>query len=210
MPRRPAPVPLSLVVNQDHRAASDGDLARGLMAGDTHALAETWRRYAPMVLLLAKRTLGSQSEAEDIAQEVFFRLYRKAARIEDPHSLRSFVYAITVHALKSELYKKKLRAWLFFEQPEALLGLGWKTMDMESRDLVRRFHSLLERLPTRERLVFVLRRMESMTAQETAATMEISESTVKRSMTRASKRLSRWIEADPGLASMFDAERWRR
>lgn len=189
---------------------SDGDLARGLMAGDTRALAEAWRRYMPMVLLLAKRMLGSQSEAEDIAQEVFYRLYRKAARLENPQSLRSFIYAITVHALKSELYRKKLRGWLLFEQPQALSAMGWKTMDMESRDLIRRFHALLVRLPTRERLVFVLRRMESMTVEEIAATMELSESTVKRSMARASNRLSRWIEADPGLASMFDAERWRR
>ena len=210
MLKRPAPVPLSLVVNADHQGASDGDLARGLIAGDTRALAETWRRYSPMVLLLAKRTLGSQSEAEDIAQEVFYRLYRRAKRIENPDSLRSFVYAITVHALKSELYRKKVRAWLLFEQPQALSSLGWKTMDMESRDLVRRFHALLERLPTRERLVFILRRMESMTVEEIAASMAISESTVKRSMTRASERLSRWIEADPGLASVFDTERWRR
>ncbi len=207
---RPSPVPLSLVVSQDHRGVSDGDLARGLMAGDTRALAEAWRRYMPMVLLLAKRMLGSQSEAEDIAQEVFYRLYRKAARLENPQSLRSFIYAITVHALKSELYRKKLRGWLLFEQPQALSAMGWKTMDMESRDLIRRFHALLVRLPTRERLVFVLRRMESMTVEEIAATMELSESTVKRSMARASNRLSRWIEADPGLASMFDAERWRR
>jgi RNA polymerase sigma factor (sigma-70 family) len=81
---------------------------------------------------------------------------------------------------------------------------------MESRELIRKFHALLERLPTRDRLVFILRRMESMTVQEVAAAMEISESTVKRSMTRASNRLSRWLEADPGLASVFDVERWRR
>ena len=81
---------------------------------------------------------------------------------------------------------------------------------MESRDLVRKFHSLLERLPTRERLVFVLRRMESMTVEEIAAAMTTSESTVKRSMTRASNRLSRWIEADPELATVFDTGRWRR
>lgn len=210
MTTRPSAAPLSLVVNQGSLVASDGDLARGLMVGDTQALAETWRRYAPMVQLLAKRTLGSQFEAEDIAQEVFYRLFRKAKHIEEPDSLRSFIYAITVHALKSELHRRKLRAWLFFEQPQALSGLGWKTMDMESRDLVRKFHALLERLPTRERLVFVLRRMEAMTVEEIAAAMSLSESTVKRSMSRASSRLSRWVQADPGLAGMFDAERWRR
>jgi len=210
MPIRHSPVPLSLVVSPDHRVASDGDLARGIAAGDARALTETWRRYAPMVLLLAKRTLGSPSEAEDIAQEVFCRLFRKARNIVDPDSLRSFIYAITIHALKNELYRKKLRAWLTFEQPQALSGLGWKTLDMESRDLIRKFHVLLERLPTRERLVFILRRMESMTVQEIAAAMELSESTVKRAMMRASKRLTCWIESDPGLASVFDTESWRR
>jgi len=163
-----------------------------------------------MVLLLAKRTLGSQSEAEDIGQVVFYRVFRKAKCLQEPDSLRSFVYAITIRALKSELHRKKLRSWLLFEQPQALVGRGWRTIDMESRDLVRKFHSLLERLPTRERLVFVLRRMESMTVEEIAAAMTTSESTVKRSMTRASNRLSRWIEADPELATVFDTGRWRR
>ncbi|HEY5958541.1 MAG TPA: sigma-70 family RNA polymerase sigma factor, partial [Polyangiaceae bacterium] len=210
MPPRNSPAPLSLVVNRDHRSASDGDLARGLMAGDARALAETWRRYAPMVLLLTKRTLGSQSEAEDISQEVFYRLFRKAKHIENPDSLRSFIYAIALHAIKSELYRRKLRSWLFFVPPQALSDRGFKTPDMESRDLIRKFRVLLDRLPTRERLVFVLRRMESMTVEEIAETMKLSESTVKRSMTRASSSLSRWIEADPGLASVFDVERWRR
>ena len=210
MPISHSPAPLSLVVSPDHRNATDGDLARELMAGDARALAETWRRYAPMVLLLTKRALGSASEAEDVTQEVFFRLFRRAKRIQEPESLRSFIYAIAVHALKSELYRRKLRSWLFFESPHELSGRGWKTTDMESRDLIRKFHALLERLPTRDRLVFILRRMESMTVQEVATAMEISESTAKRSMTRASDRLSRWIEADPGLASVFDVERWRR
>jgi len=210
MATRPAHVPLSLVVNPDRRAASDGDLARGLVAGEPWALAEAWRRFAPMVLLLAKRTLGSQSEAEDIGQVVFFRVFRKAKHIKEPGSLRSFVYAITIRALKTELHRKKLRTWLLFDPRHAALGPGWRTADMESRDLVRKFHALLERLPARERLVFILRRMESMTVEEIAAAMKVSESTVKRSMTRASSRLSTWINVDPELATVFDTGRWRR
>jgi RNA polymerase sigma factor (sigma-70 family) len=210
MPTHPSPVPLSLVVSRDDQAAGDGDLALGLMAGETWALVEAWRRFAPMVLALAKRTLGSQSEAEDIAQQVFYRLFRKAKKLREPDSLRSFIYAITIRALKTELYRKNLRSWLFFEQPQRLEGLGCRTMDMESRDLVRKFHVLLERLPTGERLVFTLRRMQAMTVEEIAAAMQISESTVKRSMTLASDRLSRWIAADPGLLTAFDSERWRR
>jgi RNA polymerase sigma-70 factor (ECF subfamily) len=210
MPIRPSHVPLSLVVSQDRPAASDGDLARGLIAGDAWAIAETWRRFAPMVLMMAKRTLGSQSEAEDIGQEVFQQLFRKANTLREPDSLRSFVYAFTVRALMTELRRKKLRGWLHLDHPTALSGQGWVTSDVESRDLLRKFHALLERLAPRDRLVFILRRVESMTVEEIAATMEISESTVKRSMRHAANRLSHWLDADPGLAGLCDAERWRR
>lgn len=210
MPARPSHVPLSLVVGQDRRAASDGEVARGLIAGDAWAVVETWRRFAPMVLTMAKRTLGSQSEAEDIGQEVFDRVYRKVTTLREPDSLRSFVYACTLRELQSELRRKKLRAWLSFERSEALGRQGWRTSDVESRDLLRRFHGLLERLAPRDRLVFIMRRMESMTLEEIAKSMELSESTVKRSMARASNRLSRWIDADPGLAGLFNGERRER
>ena len=200
--------PLSLVVTHDRRAASDGDLARGMMVGDEWAVAETWRRFAPMVLRMAKRILGSQSEAEDVGQEVFYRVFRKVKLLREPDSLRSFVYACAIRALKTELRRKKLRGWLLFDKPEVLACLGSRTLDVESRDLLRKFHGLLERLTARDRLVFVMRRMESMTVEEIAASMDISESTVKRSMAHASSRLSHWISADPGLAGLLDGERW--
>lgn len=200
--------PLSLVVTQDRRAATDGDVARGMMVGDEWAVAEAWRRFAPMVLRMAKRILGSQSEAEDVGQEVFYLVFRKAKLLREPDSLRSFVYTCAMRSLKTELRRRKLRAWLRFDKPEVLACLGSHTLDVESRDLLRKFHGLLERLAARDRLVFVLRRMESMTVEEIAASMEISESTVKRSMAHASSRLSHWISADPGLAGLLDAERW--
>jgi len=210
MPIPSSPPPLTLVGRQDRQATSDGELARGLMAGDTWAIVETWRRFAPMVLMMAKRTLGSQSDADDIAQEVFQRLFRNATRLRAPDSLRSFVYAFTLHALKTELRRKKLRAWLHLDQPATLARLGAQTLDVESRDLLRRFLGLLDRLSPRDRLVFVLRRVDAMTVEEIATAMAISESTVKRAMAHASSRLSRWIDADPALAGLMDAERWGR
>jgi RNA polymerase sigma-70 factor (ECF subfamily) len=210
MPTRRSHVPLSLVVDTDRQDMSDADLARSLARGEAWAVAETWRRYAPMVLTMAERALGSRSEADDVGQVVFYQVFRKAKTLRIPDRLRSFVYSFAVRELKSELRRKRLRAWLSFHEPEALVDLGSLTLDVESRDLLRKCHALLDRLMPRDRLVFVLRRMESMTVEEIAATMDISESTVKRSMAHAAKRLSRWIVADPGLASLLEAERWAR
>ena len=210
MPTRRSHVPLSLVVDRDRQETSDSELARGLAAGEAWAVAETWRRYAPMVLTMAERALGSRSEADDIGQEVFYHVFRKAKTLRNPESLRSFVYSFAIRELKSELRRKRLRAWLSFHQPEALVDLGSRSQDVESRDLLRKCHALLDRLPPRHRLVFILRRMEAMTVEEIATTMEISQSTVKRSMIHAEERLSRWMVADPGLAGLLDAERWGR
>jgi len=207
MPTIPSHVSLSLVVGQDRRVASDGDVARALSAGETWAAAETWRRFAPMVLTLARRTLGSHSEAEDVGQEVFHRVYRKVRTLREPDSFRNFIYTCALRVLQTELRRKKMRSWLSFEQPELLDCQASGTLDMESRDLLRRFYRLLEQLAPRDRIVFVLRRVEAMTVEEIAAATETSESTVKRSLARASNRLSRGMDDEPRLA---DGVRWGR
>jgi len=210
--------PLSLVADQkrhDERHngrhdASDGDLARGLMAEDAWAVAETWNRFAPMILTMAARTLGSESDADDIAQEVFYRVFKKARTLRDPSCLRSFVVSFAIRILKTELRRRKARGWLSFEKPETFVDLSSETIDVESRDLLRKFYALLNRLNARDRLVFALRHLESMTVDEVAASMNISMSTVKRSLAHATDRLSRWIESDPGLVGLLDGKGWRR
>jgi RNA polymerase sigma-70 factor (ECF subfamily) len=200
-------VPLSLVAGQDRRAATDGEVARALTAGETWAAAETWRRFAPMVLRLARRTLGSGTEADDVGQEVFCRVYRGVRGLREPDSFRNFIYTCALHVLQNELHRKKMRSWLSFERPELLDVQDAGALDIESRDLLRKFYALLNRLSARDRIVFILRRVEELSIEEIAAKMGSSESTIKRSMARASTRLSRWMEDEPRFA---DRERWRR
>jgi len=202
--------PLSLVGGPTRADTTDAELAIGLGAGEDWAVAEAWHRFAPMVLVTAGRALGSTTEAEDLTQEVFCRVFRLANTLREPERLRSFVYSIAIRALKSQLRHRRLRSWLSFHAPETLVDLRHVTFDVEARDLLKRFYALLDRLSPRDRLVFVLRRVESMTVEEIAVAMDLSTSTVKRSMTRASTRLSRWVEADPSLRSFVDTKSaWR-
>ena len=202
--------PLTLVAGSSRREIGDADLARRLVAGDAWAIGETWHRFAPMVLVMAERALGSKSEAQDVAQETFHRVFSKAKTLREPDKFRSFIYSFAIRTLKAELHRRKLRSWLSFDDPETLVDIGGPSLDVEARDLLRRFHALLDRLSSRDRIVFVLRRMESMTVEEISASMALSRSTVKRSMAHASGRLSRWIQSDPGLAAYFDTERLGR
>ena len=207
MRTRRSNAPLSLVGGGPAR---DADLAWGLAAREPWAIAETWRRFAPMVLLTAERFLGSRTEAEDVVQDVFWRVFRQAPTLRDPERLRSFIYSFAVRVLKSELRRRRVRGWFPFFKDEAATEVPFRASDFESRDLLAKLYRLLDRLTARDRLVFVLRRMESMTVDEIAATMDISTSTVKRAMAHASTRLSQWVQADPELAGLARGEHWGR
>jgi RNA polymerase sigma factor (sigma-70 family) len=200
-------VPLSLVVAPDIRSVSDSDLARALAAGDAWAQAETWNRFAPMVFGIAVRTLGSESEAEDVVQEVFYRLLAKARSLRSPESLRSFVVSFAIRILKWELRRKRTRSWLSFVRPVMLADVACEGLDFESRDLVRRFYAFVSRQAPRERLVLSLRYLESMTVEEIAKVMEISESTVKRALECGRRELLHWIETDLGPGGLLDGKR---
>ncbi len=58
--------------------------------------------------------------------------------------------------------------------------------------MLRRFYAVLDQLPARDRLVFALRYLESMTLEDIAEALDVSLSTVKRNLTHASARVSRW------------------
>lgn len=203
-------VPLSLVGRRDVQAVDDGDLGRALAGGAAWAHAETWNRYAPMVFGMAIRALGSESEAEDLVQEVFYRVFLKARSLRQPKSLRSFIVSFAIRILKWELRSKRARGWLSFQQPEAFVDLASTSLDVESRDLLRKFYALLQRLGPRDHLVFALRHLESMTVEEIATSMGISASTVKRSLEHAGKQMSRWLESDFDLVGWLDGKGWKR
>jgi RNA polymerase sigma factor (sigma-70 family) len=204
------PPRLSLVPESDRRAVDDGELGRALLAGAAWAHAETWSRFAPMVFGMAVRALGSESEAEDFVQEVFYRVFARAGTLRQPESLRSFIVSFAVRILKWELRSKKARSWLSFHQPETFADMASTSLDVESRDLLRKLYALLERLGSRDHLVFALRHMESMTVEEIATAMELSTSTVKRSLQHADKQVSRWIETDLGMVGLLDGKGWKR
>ena len=207
MPIRSSHIPLALVAAPTRDHLSDTDLARALIAGSAWAYEETWNRFAPTVYNMAVSTLGSSSEAEDIVQEVFCRLSRKAKTLRKPECLRSFIVSFAIRVLKWDSRRRRMQSWLTFVPAEALADAVRVSLDVESRDLLRRFYALLSRLAARERLVYALRHIESMTIEETAQAMDLSVSTVKRLQDRATERLAEWVEIDFELTGLLRRKR---
>jgi RNA polymerase sigma-70 factor (ECF subfamily) len=203
MRTRSSHIKLALVAPPTREHLSDTDLGRALMSGAAWAFAETWNRFAPVVFNMAVSALGSPTEAEDIVQEVFCRLAPKAKTLRQPECLRSFIVSFAIRVLKWDLRRRRVHSWLTFEPAEALADVVKVSLDVDSREILRRFYALLARLGARERLVYALRHVESMTIEETAQAMDISLSTVKRLQERATEQMSKWSETDFELTGLL-------
>jgi RNA polymerase sigma-70 factor (ECF subfamily) len=188
-------------------APTDADLARALIAGQAWAIQATWNRFAPIVYGIASRALGRENDAEDVTQEVFLRLFARVHTLKEPDAFRSFVVSFAIRIVKWELRRRRVRRFVHLvdsgEMPDAPVSAA----DTESRQVLRRFYGVLDQLSARDRLVFSLRYLEAMTLEEVAVAMDLSLSTVKRTITHASARISAWIASDPELATFFQGRR---
>lgn len=200
-------VPLYVLPVGGGAEPSDADLARALIAREAWAIPATWNRFAPIVYRIASRALGRETDAEDVTQEVFFRLFARVHTLKEPSAFRSFVVSFAIRIVKWELRRQRARWFVHLADSGELPDAPASGDDAESRQVLRRFYAILDHLAPRDRLVFSLRYLEAMTLEEVALAMSLSLSTVKRSVSRASARVEAWIASDRDLVTFFEGKR---
>ena len=85
----------------------DWELMRLTAEGDTAAFKELVEKYQRAVVNLAYRFLGSREEAEDIAQEVFLKVYNAAKKYKPEAKFATWLFRITNNACLNELRHRK-------------------------------------------------------------------------------------------------------
>jgi RNA polymerase sigma-70 factor, ECF subfamily len=194
-PRRPSS-------GREEQGARELRLAHTLLRGEREAAGELWDHFSPLVRALLIRSVGPVSEVEDAMQEIFLRVFHKGRSLRDPALLRSYVVAVTVHYIRSEFRKRARRTSRMArgERP------GPSPVGNPAAPLaVRALYRALERLPTDERLAFVLRFFEAADIVEGASLANVSVATFKRRLLAAKKRLWTLTGEDPVLAPYLAA-----
>jgi RNA polymerase sigma-70 factor (ECF subfamily) len=201
--------PLKLVPPAEEEAPrSDADLVAALQGGQAEAARAIWDRHSGSVYHFLARALGpSAQEIEDLTQEVFLRLFSRAAAIREPAALREFALSVAVRVLKWELRRRWVRRWVHLtdsgELPEHSDGERHADDEAEARHALRRCYQILETLGARERAAFSLRYMEGMTMEEVAARMNVSMSTAKRLVSRATAIVAAEVDSDRDMRRFF-------
>jgi RNA polymerase sigma-70 factor, ECF subfamily len=178
--------------------ALDKELGRALVEGHPDALTRAFRRYHPMVHSILRRGLGPEADVEDVVQDVFLALFRGARGLRDANAVRPFVVGIALHMLRQEQRRRKRRHRVSELRFTVLTAVGDGPATSYA---VIKLKRLLQRLSDQERASLLLRFGHGMTVTEVAETLQVSEPTAKRRLSRARETLGAWAARDEFLLS---------
>jgi RNA polymerase sigma-70 factor (ECF subfamily) len=140
-----------------------------------------YRRYAPYVGSIAVRLLGRDGEVDDLVQDVFVEVLRGLERLREPAAFKGWLAQITVRTATRRLRQRNLRRVLHLPdlQPE-YASLAAATATPDQRALIAQVYRVLDRLPAKTRVIWILRNVLDEPLHAVAALAECSQSTVQR------------------------------
>jgi RNA polymerase sigma-70 factor (ECF subfamily) len=181
-------------------AVTGGEISilTALRAGEPHAARTLWIRFSPLVLRIFNRMVGSGPDNEDLVQDVFLTVFRRVHSLRNPNALGPFIASVARFAARAKR-RERLRGRLQRAQlSEASQDLV-VTTNVESREGLLRFMTILFRLRPEDRSAFALRTIEGKDLCETASALGVSRATVKRRVLRARNRIALLARRDPVL-----------
>jgi RNA polymerase sigma-70 factor (ECF subfamily) len=181
------------------RAEDEETLLARLRAGDKAACAQCIDLHGPAVYRVALRLMGNATDAEDVVQETFLNAFRAIDRFEGRSELSTWLYRIA-HNIAMMRLRRAEPVFVPVDDPDGADGgpllprqlFDWCCLPEQDYDSVEARAELeraLRELPDGLRSVFVLRELEGLSTEETAAALSLTPEAVKTRLHRARLRL---------------------
>jgi RNA polymerase sigma-70 factor (ECF subfamily) len=168
-----------------------------ILDGDTSAYAALVERYKDLVFTLAIRMLKQREEAEEVAQDVFIKLFKSLNSFKGDSKLSTWVYRVTYNACLDQIKKnKRHRIAVPIDNynynkidtiDNALEGL----IKEEKQQLIR---ACVNKLPEDSSAIITLFYFDELSLEEISGITGIESNTVKVKLFRARKRLAKIME----------------
>ena len=176
--------------------ADDLRLMRLVGQGDTNAFEELIEKHQALVAGTVARMLGSNSDVEDIAQQVFIRVWKSARRYVPRAKFTTWLLKITRNLVFNELRRTKRRAHIPLQPEAAAEDLPLKDdinlapdASLLETELRRTIEEAILQLPETQRMALVLRRYEQLSYEAIADVLDLSVPAVKSVLFRARAEL---------------------
>lgn len=172
---------------------SDEQLLARLQAGDEAAMADLAETYGSKIYQLAFRYLRNKEDAEEVAQDVLFKVHRKVGAFRGDAALSSWIYRITFNAAMSRLRTAKYQRSKTDDVPVIMQDgeetvnprvevADWSQMADEGvyrSQMRRRVFSAILALPAIYRAPVMLRDIQGLSTEEASAVLHVKDQTLK-------------------------------
>lgn len=184
----------------------DAALVDAFQQGDAGAFDRLVRIYKDRVFAAAYRLMGNAHDAEEVAQEVFIRVYRGLGSFRGESRFKTWLYTILTNTARNKIRDGQRKGRdkgtsleaLREEAPGVLKGrdsTGATPADAaRARETEQALQACLNELPEHYRSVFVLRIYEDMSYDEIAETVGCPKGTVKSRLNQARSMLHRRLQ----------------
>jgi RNA polymerase sigma-70 factor (ECF subfamily) len=197
----------------DYKNSEEAALVRRVQVADQMAFREIVERYQSKVFSIIHGIVRQRNDVEDIAQQVFAKVYLSLRNFDFRSSLITWIYKITVNECFDYLRKRKVRKLVYesdlsedevrrVENSEPPVNRQVPAdADLARRDFVVK---LLAKVSEEERMLLMMKEVEGYSVEELASQTGMNENTIKVKLFRARQKLVRAaqrLDRSPGLVA---------
>jgi RNA polymerase sigma-70 factor (ECF subfamily) len=177
--------------------------------GDSAAFNQVVSAYRRRILGTISRLIGRPEDVEDVAQEVFIRLYYSLGQLRTPEVFEPWLYRLTVNASYDYLRKSRRRiesrmADLSEQQvmmADAVAGSRQQSDESEKRRVKETVQELLATVSEEDRILLTLKEVEGLSLKELEKIYDVNENALKVRLFRARQRVLKKMKEVTGSSS---------
>jgi RNA polymerase sigma-70 factor, ECF subfamily len=174
-------------------------LVAGCCRGEPQAQGALYHAYRSQILGHLYRLLGGPHDLEDALQDTFVEAFRSIGKFRGDAKLSTWLHGIAVHIALRRLRSRGRRPREAAVDDEALAADALQARTVEARRQVTRVFAILEHLPPKKRVVFVLHEIDGLPLTEIAQLVGAPQITVRTRLHYARKEFFRRVAADPAF-----------
>ncbi len=181
--------PYQYKMKKDADGYTEAELLEMLQNNRSEAIDLLFRRHYRFVCQAAYRVLPDGHLIEDLAQDVFYELWKKREKLNITTSVRAYLKRAVINKTLNYIRSQRMK-FSDVEDHSHEMGMpATALIDLQNEELTAVLHKAIDDLPERCRIVFTLSRFEEYSYQQIATELEISTKTVENQISKALKLL---------------------
>lgn len=177
--------------------SDDNGLVLLLQKGNIEAFDSLFEVYSPRLFGFALKYFKNETDAEELVQEVFVKVWENRQTLKSALSFRSYLFTIALNQIRKH-FNKKATSLRYLEnlqnEPEFSENLAVHEDNYESA--LQQINLVIEQMPPRRREIFVKSKLEGKSSKEIAAELNISAGTVDNQVSEALRFIRTHLRTD--------------